>query len=184
MPDFVKLTRLIKAWHLIGLFGQRSTGQTDSTAAAFAKRDSIIVIGLICSSNSCNSSRHFMDQKSSFYVKLSWKILPLTFPMVTSHNSSTLLTCRVSWKGNYITKIYDVYNLFSHAKKVVHEGVEGNILKDILHWLLIKQKVLSCHAQEKQKAVPFLLWYGKKYLWLLDREFIIWWLIFCLPFSW
>lgn len=88
--------------------------------------------------------------------------------MVTSHNSSTLLTCRVSWKGNYITKIYDVCNLFSHAKKVVHEGAEGSILKDILHWLLIKQKVLSWHAQ--QKVVPFLLWYVKKYLWLLDRD--------------
>lgn len=75
--------------------------------------------------------------------------------MVTSHNSSILLTCRVSWKGNYITEIYDVYDLFSHAKKDVREGVEGNILKDILHWLLIKQKVLSCHAQ--QKAVHFLL---------------------------
>lgn len=90
-------------------------------------------------------------------MKLSWKILPLTFPMVTSHNSSTLLTCRVSWKGNYITKIYDVYNLFSHAKKVVHEGVEGNILKDILHWLLIKQKVLSsCTA--KSSAFSLVIW--------------------------
>lgn len=63
MPDFVKLTRLIKDWHLTGLFGQGSAGQTDSTAATFAKRDSIVVIGLICSSNSRNSSRRFMDRK-------------------------------------------------------------------------------------------------------------------------
>lgn len=181
MPDFVKPTRLIKAQHLTGWFGQRSTGQTDSAAAAGAKRDSIIVIGLICSSNSRSSCRHFMDQKSSLYVKLSWKILPLTFPMVVSHNSSLLLTCRISWKGNYITKIYGVYNLFSHAKKVVREGAEGNVLKDILHWLLIKQKLLSCHAQHK--AGPFILWYGEKYPCLLDREFIIGWLICCLPFS-
>lgn len=48
MPDFVKLTRLIKDWRLIALFSQGSAGQTDSTVAAFAKRDSIKVIGLIC----------------------------------------------------------------------------------------------------------------------------------------
>lgn len=37
--------------------------------------------------------------------------------------------------------------MFSHAKKVVHEGVEGNILRDILHWLLIKQKVMHNKKQ-------------------------------------
>lgn len=114
-------------------------------------------------------------------MKLSWKILPLTFPMVTSHNSSTLLTCRVSWKGNYITKIYDVYNLFSHAKKVVHEGVEGNILKDILRWLLIIQKILLCHAHAQQKAVHFLLWYGKKKssgFWTQNSSFDDWFSVY------
>lgn len=104
MPDSVKLTGWIKARRLIALRSMRAAGQTDSTVAAFAKRDWVIAIGLICSSNSLNSSRHFIDplppkKKSSFYLKLSWQMLPLTFPMVVSRNSSTLLTCRVSWKG-------------------------------------------------------------------------------------
>lgn len=70
MPDFVRLTRLIKACHLIVLLGQRSIGQTDFTAVAFAKRDSLIVIGPICSSNSCNPQTFYGPKKFILYEAL------------------------------------------------------------------------------------------------------------------
>lgn len=98
--------------------------------------------------------------------------------MVTSHNSSTLLTCRVSWKGNYITKIYDVCNLFSHAKKVVHEGAEGKFWRIFYTGCSLNRKF--SHDMHSQKWCLFScdVWKNTSGFWTENSSFDDWFSVY------